>query len=411
MFRKWIALLFWAVPIVCAAQNIDQLILNKDYTGAISQIEKKLEIQPDAELYWKQATAYRQLSRPLRAAKSLENAIGLDSLNSRYLVEYADLQSELGNPYNAVVFYQRASNISKDDLNLKCKLGKAYMNIDDYQKAFQVFSVINSIDSTNLVFTKQFALAAFRTGKTDLALRLFEHVLQYNPNDFNTYINLIPLYLKNKDAVQIIRTSDRALYFFPENPAVLLREANSLYSLKEYQEARPCFERYLAQSDSVFDVLENYGITLYFVQDDIKAREILEKCNALDPTNPFVNFYLGLICKRQVDFSKSVEYLRMAIATSQPAYLTEMHHLLGQIFGLQREFEKSIKALQEAYQCNPLSTEILVEIATTYEEFGSNKKLALNYYQRYLKEAGDEAVNTRFAQERIRQLNGKQKLK
>jgi tetratricopeptide (TPR) repeat protein len=409
MFRNWIVFLFWAASLAGSAQNIDQLILNKDYSGAISQIDAKLVLHPDAELYWKQATVYRQLSRPMRAARSLENAIAIDSLNCKYLVEYADLQTELGNPYKSVSYYQRAADISKEDLNLKCRLGKAYMSIDDYTKAYEIFRLINSQDSTNLVYTKQFALAALKTGKTDLAIGLFERVLQYNPNDFNSYINLIPLYLKNKDAVQIVRTSDRALYFFPENPAVLLREANSLYSLKEYEEAKPCFERYLAQNDSVFEVLENYGITLYFIQDDEKARDILEKCNALDPTNPFVNFYLGLICKRQVDFQKSEEYLRMAIATSQPAYLTEMHHLLGQIYGLQREFEKSIESLQEAYHCNPLNTEILVEIATTYEEFGSNKKLALNYYQKYLQEAGDQAVNAQFAQERIRQITAKKK--
>jgi tetratricopeptide (TPR) repeat protein len=86
-----------------------------------------------------------------------------------------------------------------------------------------------------------------------------------------------------------------------------------------------------------------------------------------------------------------------------------MHHLLGQVYVIQREFEKSIESLQEAYRCNPLNTEILVEIATTFEEFGSNKKLALNYYQKYLQEAGDQAVNIQFAQERIRQIKGKQK--
>jgi len=409
MFRKWIALLLWAVPLVCSAQNIDLLILEKDYSKAITQIEENLQVNPNAALYWKQAVVYRQLSSPMRAAKSLENAIALDSLNSKYLTEYADLQAELGNPYKAIIYYQKAVENSTDDLNLKCRLGKAYLNIDDYQKAFAVFSLLQTKDSTNLVFNKQLGLSALKTGKTDLAIRMFESVLAQNPNDFNSYMNLIILYLKNKDAVQIVRTSDRALYFIPENPAILLRESNSLYALKEYVEAKPCFERYLSESDSVFDVLENYGITLYFVQDDNKAMEILEKCNTLDPTNPFVNFYLGLICKRQVDFQKSVEYLKMAIATSQPAYLTEMHHLLGQVYGLQREFEKSIDALQEAYHCNPLSTEILVEIATTYEEFSSNKKLALNYYQRYLKEAGDQAVNFRFAMERIRQITEKKK--
>jgi tetratricopeptide (TPR) repeat protein len=248
-------------------------------------------------------------------------------------------------------------------------------------------------------------LAASRTGQTDLAIKMFESVLEYNPNDLSTYINLLLLYLKKKDAVQIVRTADRALYFFPDNPAILLREANTLYAIKEYEEARPSFEHYLAQNDSIFDVLENYGISLYFLSDDIKARKMMEKCFTLEPTNQFVNYYLGLICRRMTDLPRSVEYLKMAIAASQPAYLTEMHHHLGQVFGLQREFKKSIEALQKAYECNPLRTEILIEIATTYEESDINKKLALNYYQKYLQEAGDKAENVEFAKERVRIIN------
>ena len=87
--------------------------------------------------------------------------------------------------------------------------------------------------------------------QTDQAIDLFESVLASNPNDFNTYQNLILLYMKNVDAVQIVRTSDRGLYFLPENPAILLRGANSLYNLAEYEEAKPFYERYLSQNDSV----------------------------------------------------------------------------------------------------------------------------------------------------------------
>jgi len=328
----------------------------------------------------------------------------MDSANYKYLVEYADLQAELGNHYKALRFYQKAADYSEDDLNLKCKLGKANLNVDNYPKAFEVFSAIQMKDSTNLVYNKQLGIAAMKMGKTDLAIDMFESVLERNPNDLSAYMNLILLYLKKKDAVQIVRTADRALYFFPDNPPILLREANALYAIKEYEEARPAFDHYLAQNDSIFDVLENYGISLYFLNDDIKARKIMEKCFTLDPTNQFVNYYLGLICKRLADLPRSVEYLNMAIAASQPAYLTEMYHHLGQVFGLQREFKKSIEALQTAYKCNPLRTEILVEIATTCEESDSNKKLALDYYQKYLQEAGDKAENAEFARERIRMI-------
>jgi len=410
MFRKWIALLLWAVSFSGAAQNIDLLILNKNYNEALSAIEKGLKVNPDAELYWKQANVYKQLIKPLHAVKSLENSIAMDSANCKYLVEYAELQAELGNHYKALQFFQKAVDYSKDDLNLKCKLGKAYMNIDNYPKAYEVFSAIKTKDSTNLVYNKQLGLAAMKMGKTDLAVDMFELILERNPNDLSAYMNLILLYLKKKDAVQIVRTADRALYFFPDNPAILLREANALYSIKEYEEARPPFEHHMAQNVPAFDLLENYGITLYFLNEDTIARKIMEQCFTMDPANQFVNYYLGLICKRLADLPRSVEYLNMAIAASQPAYLTEMYHHLGQVFGLQREFKKSIEALQEAYKCNPLRTEILVEIATTYEESDTNKKLALNYYKKYLQEAGDKAVNAEFAQERIRmitQISGK----
>jgi tetratricopeptide (TPR) repeat protein len=407
MFRKWIALLLWAVPFGCAAQNIDFLILNNDYPQALSQIENSLQARPDAELYLKQARIYRQLSNPMLAAQALENSIALDSVNARYLAEYAELQAELGNPYKAVKFYQRAVDNSTNDLNLECSLGRAYLNIENYPKAFEVLRNLQSKDSTNLVYNKLFGLAAFRTGKSDLAIRMFESVLDRNPYDFGTYMNLIPIYLMKKNAVQIVRTADLASYFFPENQAILLREANSLYSIREYEEARPVFERYLALGDSAFDVLEDYGISLYFSHDDVNARKILEKCFASNPTKPFVNFYLGLICKRMSDFSRSIEFFTMAIATSQPPYLTDMYHHLGQVYGLQREFTKSIESLQQAYNYNPLKTEVLVEIATTYEEFDPNKKNALNYYSKYLKEAGDSAVNAKYAQERITALKEK----
>ena len=405
MFRKWIIIFLWAVPFVGAAQNIDLLILDKNYQQALEQINRSLDVHPEAEMYLKRALVYRMLNKPILAAKSIENAIASDSLNVEYLAEYADLQAELGNHYKALLFYGKAVDYSNNDLNLKFKLGKAYINIENYQKAFELFLAIQTKDSTNLVYNKQLGLAAMKMGKTDLAVDMFELVLERNPNDLSAYMNLILLYLKKKDAVQIVRTADRALYFFPDNPAILLREANALYSIKEYEEARPPFEHYLAQNDPSFDLLENYGITLYFLNEDTIARKIMEQCFTMDPANQFVNYYLGLICKRLADLPRSVEYLNMAIAASQPAYLTEMYHHLGQVFGLQREFKKSIEALQEAYKCNPLRTEILVEIATTYEESDTNKKLALNYYQKYLQEAGDKAENGEFARERIKLIN------
>ena len=402
MITKWIALVLFVVPLACFAQNIDLLILNKNYQEALLQINKRLEVQPDAELYLKQANVYRQLLKPLFAANSLENSISMDSTNSKYLAEYADLQSELGNPYKAVAYYQRAVINSPEDFNLQYKLGRAFMNVENYQKAYDVFMMIRYKDSTNVVYNKQLGLAALRIGKTDQAIDLFESVLASNPNDFNTYQNLILLYMKNDDTVQIVRTSDRGLYFLPENPAILLRGANSLYNLAEYEEAKPFYERYLSRNDSALEVLKNYGITLYFCKEPEKAISLLEKYFYQIPNDPNVDFYLGLAYRDVANLSRSAEFIEMAVACAQPTYLAEMCHHLGKVYGLNREFELSIKALKKAFDFNTKKVEILCEIAKTYEEFNPNKKLALNYYNQYLKEAGDSAVNAKYAKERVR---------
>ncbi|HOI49956.1 MAG TPA: hypothetical protein PK167_11675, partial [Prolixibacteraceae bacterium] len=53
---------------------------------------------------------------------------------------------------------------------------------------------------------------------------------------------------------------------------------------------------------------------------------------------------------------------------------------------------------------NPSNHEILFEIATTYEEYNSNKTLALNYYRVYLLEAKEDARNAPYALKRITRL-------
>ena len=60
--------------------------------------------------------------------------------------------------------------------------------------------------------------------------------------------------------------------------------------------------------------------------------------------------------------------------------------------------------MKKAYDYDHEKTEILLEIATTYEEFNTDKALALNYYTSYLKMAGEKAKNAEYANTRIQQI-------
>lgn len=104
------------------------------------------------------------------------------------------------------------------------------------------------------------------------------------------------------------------------------------------------------------------------------------------------------------DYMNAEKYMQWAIDMSTPGYVPEMYHHLGQIFGQQRKFKESIAALQKSNELDPNNVEALFEIATTYEEFESNKTLALNYYRLYLTEAGESGKNVNYAFDRITRI-------
>ena len=404
MKQKTIILILLILPFQLFAQSIDELILNKKYDKALDRIADKIQEKPEAELYFKQAIVYKEQSNPLQACKSLEQALFYDPQNSLYRAELGENYSSLGNTYQTVDCYSRAVDLSPNDLSLKAKLGRAYMSVDDFTKAYQTFDAIHKVDSSNVYFNKQFAFAAFRTAKVEQAIRLYEQVISENPGDISSHLNLIAVYKRKKDVEKVNSAGERALSVFSKNQTILLRQADALFELKAYEKARFPYEQFLSVGDSTFEVMKNYGISLYFCKDEQKAIQILEKCYALVMNDEFVHFYLGLAYKNLADYTRSAEYLIAAIACAQPVYMTEMYHHLGQVYGNNREFEKSIEALKKAYECNNERVEILFEIATTYEEFDFNKTLALNYYSIYLKTAGEKAKNADYALTRLRKI-------
>lgn len=398
------SLIVLVLPVHLFSQPVDELILNKKYKAALAKIDSRLQEKPEAQLYFKQALVYKAQSEFLPAVKSLQAALFYEPENSLYLAELGETYSDLGNLYQALECFRNASRLSPGDLGLKGKLGRTYLNTEDFGRAYQTFAELYKIDSTNVFFNKQLAFAAFKVGKSRPAVRLFEQVVNDNPGDFGSHLNLLTIYKKQKDSAMVYQTGRRALDTFPGNATILIRMADGLFELKDYSRAVPAYEAFLAENDSAYEVIKNYGISLYLNSQEEKCIPVLEKCFYQLPNDQHVCFYLGLAYKSLANYERSAEFMRAAIACAQPPYLSDMYHHLGQIYGRNREFEKSIAALQKAFELNNENVEVLFEIATTYEEFDFNKTLALNYYNQYLKIAKLNAKNADYALGRIKKI-------
>jgi len=387
------------------AQEIDLLILNRDYQRALVRIDRMLESEPTADLYFKKGLVCEKLMDFDGAVTAFRLAFAADSTSTIYLEELAEAYSGLGNYNDAALCLQRAVHLDPERLPLKGKLGQCLINLKSYGEAYTWYDQIYKVDSTNAYYNRYFAYVAFQTGKLDLAVRLYERLVNQKSRDLNVYLNLAGIYAnkkENRDKGEAVCA--KGLLIFPEHPFLLLKWADVCFKNKEYARAVLPFERYLAKNDSTYEVLKNYGVCLYFNHLEDSALQILNKCYSQVINDPIVNFYIGACYKNLKQFPESIEFFKLAIETATPFYLDEIYQHMGQAYGLLREYEKSIEAYQEALELNPTNVELLFEIATTYEEFRSKETMALNYYQIYLKEAGEKARRADYALDRIKKL-------
>ncbi len=401
-----LVIILLGISLFSFSQNkIDLLILNKNYNEALLQIETQLNTNPSAQLYFKKGLIYNRLQKYQEALNSYSEALQLEPDNPDILGEMADGLSILGNNFDAVNFYKKALELEPANLTLSGKLGRVLINQKKLKEAYKVFSDIYVQDSTNVYWNKQLAYCAFRVGKRKEAVHLYEMVLEVNPRDYGTYSNLIHTYNWKKEGNKIMVLIGKGLNEFPNDAELILERANYFFRSKRYGPAMVSFAKYLEiENAPSYEFLMNYGISTYFAGFEEDALETFNKLFMINPNDPLVMYYKSLCFKKLKNFEESKKMMQWAIDASTPDYVSEMYHHLGQIYGQQRKFPESIEALQKANELNPRKFEILFEIATTYEEFNSNKTLALNYYRLYLTDANESAKNVNYALERITRI-------
>ena len=388
-----------------AQRKIDLLLIEKSYDKALQEINKELVSNPSSELYYKKGVVYKNLQDYQQALQAFLNGLQYNASNVLMLEETAECFSILGNNQDAISFYEKALQVEPENLALAGKLGRVHINLDDYKTAYNVFSGIYEKDSSNVYWNKQLAYCSFRVSQREQARDLYEKVLDVNPRDHGTYINLIHCYNWKKEAKEIIATIDSGLVHFPADKDLLFEKAMFFYKTKLYSQAMSQFEKYLEQEKQpAFETMMNYGISTYFAEQEEKALDIFGDLKLLNPNDPLVMYYQSLCNRKLKNYDDAIELMTFAIDATVPDYVSEMYHHLGQMYGQQRQFKESIEALKKAYELNPGKTEVLFEIATTYEEYNSNKTLAMNYYRIYLTESGEAAKNAIYALKRIEKL-------
>lgn len=386
-------------------EKIDLLLLTRQYTRAMELIDEQIQREPDAGLFLKKGLLYSTLQDYQKAAAAYMEGLSFNPQNKEIPAELAEALSAMGNHYDAVSYYETAVGLQPDNLVLAGKLGRNYIQLNEFKKAHDIFEQVYRADSSNIFWNKQYAISSHRIGRTSKAIDLYEKILSANPRDYNSYMNLARLYQQAELKDDAVKAMERGIEVFPNAAGLYHMLGTHHFYNKDYSKARLAFENcFEAGGDTVYKTKLQYGISLYFTGEEASAIAVLLECIEQVQNDPYALFYLSLSHKKLAQLELAEAFMNAAIESATPAFLPDMYHHLGQIYGLQRSFEKSIAALRKANELDPTNYEVLFEIATTYEEYHSNKTLALNYYQIYLREAGEAAHNATYALDRMSRI-------
>lgn len=212
------------------AQEVDQLILDREYSRALDLLNRKLETAQTAGLYYKKGIVCVRLTDYPEAVKALTEACRLDQQSVMYLEELAETHSAMRNYTDAVPALRRAALLDPSNRSIKGKLAQSLNNLKEYQEAFRLYEQIYQQDSTNLYYNRYFAFCAWQTENFELAVKLYEELAGQGCRDLNVYLNLATLYHREKESLKAIAACTRGLQVFPDHPAFFFKARGDQFS-------------------------------------------------------------------------------------------------------------------------------------------------------------------------------------
>lgn len=309
-------------------------------------IEYKNDIPIKVEL----ALNYQMVSLFHQSAEVYDELIRMDSMNSYFKIQKADLLYQQSKYNEALVIYQ--SLISQGSSNTMLK------------RSAQCFDKMNLPDSAMLYYKKAWEM---------------------NDKDAFSAANYINLCLKNKHILEAQVFSDIYIERDSTDKQINLLNALAYYTLDLYEEAVARFDKCYQQGDSSLIVNRSLGIAHYSLGESEQAIKYLDKAYAQDSTNMNVLYCLAVTCNDMLQYDKATEYFNNLLSRTIPPDMTLYLYYkgLGSAYAGNEQNKDAIEAYKLAlnYAGDNQKMYLYPRIANLYEFFLQDEAEACKYYQ------------------------------
>lgn len=262
--------------------------------------------------------------------------------------------------------------------------GKKFFNEGNFTRALESFKSVLEINNSKILAKNRIvdtptiyytALCAFKLGKYEGAIPLYEKVLKYNYKPEKCYINLSEAYLKIGDKEKGFKYLHEGIEKYP-NDVFLLGELINFYLFgKDYRKAEQYINSAIEQEPNNILFYRAKGTLLDKMGRFDDAVKMYEKALKIDP-NDFISLYnIGLVKYNKV--TKHHKYINDRVMNN--------YQYSRQIRKVLKEYEQLIPDFEKAHRANlneiaPVI--VLKEIYTKLKTKNSSFRARYKYYSR-----------------------------
>jgi tetratricopeptide (TPR) repeat protein len=304
--------------------------------------------------------------------------------------------------------FKKILNLDKYHEVAKINLAKVYYNSKLYVKAYNLYKDITQSDTTNSFFLKQLGLCTMNLDSIDQSIHYFKRAQRYNNKDLNTYIHLYNLYFKGENFDSALAEVNKGLALYPDDLLLRKAKAELLFKTLDYLEAIKLYHGLLTAGDSSINCYKKLGMCYYYTANYSSALLALGIAFNKDSTDVLISYYYGLTHKKINNFEKAIKLINNALEHIIPDYLPDLYEDLAESYDKAKKFPEAIRAYKKVLELDENSILALFFLASLYERYYADAKVALDYYTRFVDRTDNlYPTHLEYAKDRINKLKEK----
>lgn len=369
----------------------DELLFSGQCAEAIPLLNEMVKKDStNSKLYFRLGKAYQLLDQDMKAIENYTKAKQLNPNSTATLLNLSSCLYSSGNYPNAEQELVKLQQLDPNNYSVDLLLAKTYSVQNKYQESLDIYSKLNKQDSLNPNIYKQIGSLKRRMQNFIGSLDSYMKANELNPNDLSVIVHITQQLYEMAAYQQALAYITNGLNTFPNNIILLKKKAQVLIGLEWYDNALTILKE--LKTDNQLSKAEHKQLGICYMQtrqyeDALKA---FAGCGQTFEKDPMINFHTGICYARISQHEKGIKFLENALFYITPPIEASIHLFLAKSYGATRQFEKAVISYQNYFEMDNTNPDILYEIATTYEEFGSNKDNALNYYTQFIQQTNDK---------------------